>query len=448
MISGVVPSDAVYRNVTRKLGSFISIKHIFPGFEEGTGPNSEMWAPCYSGTPLITPFTMEDILLVGGVIATLLGVSATALEIFYKPEDKGCWFHAMEKTIGYPTWQRYVLIFSVISASLLSWADMVTDILVLTSYAKCGAWGWFAIGTTILVVATFYIAHNAARQDGPLHIKAGRFMLALLQLDLVVEGYHSVKENQKTINFARSKFLEGLLESMPQAFLSIYVLYAMDAQKHFWLIASTVVSILSLAYGLSEWLEIGVDERINLHTYWYHHMCRTCLFATDFALRLLTIVLVSSDPQFWPYGPYLLFIIFLTYILVTCIYVQDVGEIVKVFCLTFFINMLPAELRRREGGERFLYLVDPGIREQLLSPLLLVRIVDFLTLSALLIMAENREGHSRRGMTLGVLIFADIILVYCVRFMTSSLMAQHEALRKKSRFDLAEAESPKAKRAN
>ena len=38
------------------------------------------------------------------------------------------------------------------------------------------------------------------------------------------------------------------------------------------------VSIMSLAYGLSEWLEIGVDERIFLHTFWYHHLCRTCYF--------------------------------------------------------------------------------------------------------------------------------------------------------------------------
>ena len=36
------------------------------------------------------------------------------------------------------------------------------------------------------------------------------------------------------------------------------------------------VSIVSLAYGLSEWLEIGVDDRLHLHTFWYHHLCRTC----------------------------------------------------------------------------------------------------------------------------------------------------------------------------
>merc|ERR1719274_278006 len=330
----------------------------------------------------------------------------------------------MERTIGYDKWTVFVLLCSVISAAVLDWIDLVTDIMVVVSYANCGEWLWFAIGITILVGSTVFIAHNATLIESNVS-RPARFVMAFFQLDLLVEGVASVRDGRKSIHFARSKFLEGLCESCPQAFLSIYVLYAMHAQSHIWLILSTLVSILSLAYGLSEWLEIGVDERIFLHTYWYHHCVRTCFFTVDFSLRLLTVTLLLQEAEFRS-GAFLLlaFVVFM-YVIAMSFYTKDPFTLLKSFCLTFFINLIPAELRKREGRERFLFLIDPELRQQLHAPILLVRMADFMFLSGLIVWMD--EGtHPRRSLTLGLLLLADILLVWCVRMATTRLAGQHE----------------------
>jgi hypothetical protein len=309
--------------------------------------------------------------------------------------------------------------------------DLITDILVVVGYAICGAWVWFTIGVAILVFSTVYIAHNAMRDENSKVQSNARFLLAVLQLDLVIEGWASVRDGRKSIRFARSKFLEGLCESCPQAFLSIYVLYAMHAQSHIWLILSTLVSIISLAYGLSEWLEIGVDERIFLHTYWYHHCVRTCFFAVDFSLRLLTVTLLLQEAEF-RWGAFLLLaFVVLVYVAVTSFFTKDPSTLLKSVSLTFFINLIPAELRKREGRERFLFLLDPGLREQLYAPILLTRIFDFLLLSGVVVYLDGGE-HPRRALTLGILLLADILLVWCVRMVTTRLAEQHELLRRTS----------------
>merc|ERR1719460_1788288 len=297
----------------------------------------------------------------------------------------------MEKSIGYIRWERAVLIGSVLSATILDWIDMITDVLVVVGYAMCGAWVWFTLGVSILVISTVYIAHNAMRVENSKVDSKLRFFLAILQLDLVIEGWTSVRDGRKSIHFARSKFLESLCESCPQAFLSIYVLYAMHAQSHFWLILSTLVSIVSLAYGLSEWLEIGVDERIFLHTYWYHHCVRTCFFVVDFSLRLLTVTLLLQEAEF-RWGAFLLLaFVVLVYVAVTSFFTKDPSTLLKSVSLTFFINLIPAELRKREGRERFLFLLDPGLREQLYAPILLTRIFDFLLLSGVVVYLDGGE---------------------------------------------------------
>merc|ERR1719460_2544382 len=304
----------------------------------------------------------------------------------------------MEKSIGNVRWERAVLIGSVLSATILDWIDMITDVLVVVGYAMCGAWVWFTLGVSILVISTVYIAHNAMRVENSKVDSKLRFFLAILQLDLVIEGWSSVRDGRKSIHFARSKFLESLCESCPQAFLSIYVLYAMHAQSHFWLILSTLVSIISLAYGLSEWLEIGVDERIFLHTYWYHHCVRTCFFTVDFSLRLLTVTLLLQEAEFRVGAWLLLAAVVLMYVIVTSFFTKQPATLTKSFFLTFFINLLPAELRKREGRERFLFLVDPELRQQLHAPILLVRMADFMFLSGLIVWMD--EGtHPRRSLT-------------------------------------------------
>ena len=106
-------------------------------------------------------------------------------------------------------------------------------------------------------------------------------------------------------------------------------------------------------YGLSEWLEIGVDERIFLHTYWYHHCVRTCFFVVDFSLRLLTVTLLLHEAKF-RWGAFLLLAaVALMYVIAMSFYTKDPFTLLKSFCLTFFINLIPAELRKREGRERF-----------------------------------------------------------------------------------------------
>merc|ERR1719487_225023 len=205
----------------------------------------------------------------------------------------------------------------------------------------------------------------------------------------------------------------------------------MHAQSHIWLILSTLISILSLAYGLSEWLEIGVDERVFLHTYWYHHCVRTCFFAVDFSLRLLTVTLLLHEASF-RWGAWLLLaaVVFM-YVITTSFYTKQPSTLLKSFCLTFFINLIPAELRKREGRERFLFLLDPALREQLYSPILLCRIVDFLLLSGVVVYLDGGT-HPRRALTLGLLLLADILLVWCVRMVTTRLAQQHELLRRSS----------------
>jgi hypothetical protein len=273
-----------------------------------------------------------------------------------------------------------------------------------------------------------------------------RFVMAVLQLDMLVEAINSVRDGRKSIHFARSKFLEGLLESCPQAFLSMYVLYSLNAESHFWLIMSTIVSVISLAYGLSEWLEIGVDEDIYLHTYWYHHLVRTCFFTVDFSLRLMTFTLLLEEESQRPIAVLVLLSVTLMYVLVTMIFTRDMSEMMKTFLLTFFINLLPAELRSRAGKERFLFLLDPTLREKLHGPLMLVRCVDFLFLTCLIVYLDNGT-HQRRSLCLGTLLVANVLLVWCVRMVTERLEAQHETLRRSSSIDVTADASPLRKQA-
>lgn len=378
----------------------------------------------------ITSVSIEDMLLVLAVLAVFGGILATCVDMLYDPLDMGCWYRLMERSIGYDRYNVFVLTLSVVSATLLDWTDLITDILVVGSYAACGAWVWFGIGLTILVGSTVFIAHNATlvAEDSA---KVPRFLMAVFQLDLLVEGVNSIRDGRKSIHFARSKFLEGLLESCPQAFLSMYVLYQMHAESHFWLVASTIVSICSLAYGLSEWLEIGVDESVFLHTFWYHHLSRTCYFAVDFSLRLLTVALMLHEPSLEPIAPMVFASVILVYVVTASAYTTDLSDLAKTLLLTFFINILPAELRKREGRERFLYLLDPDLRVQLHNPILLVRITEFICLSGMIVYMAS-EGHPRRSMTLGALLTADMILVWCVRLTTDRLEVQHNELRRAS----------------
>lgn len=408
------------------------------------GPGSADPPGCLVGPPHhVGNLGIEDALLALAVMAIGAGVLATFLDQMYDPEDKGCWYRVMETTIGYSRWLQIVLTCSVITATFLDWFDMITDVLVVVSYAECGRWTWFVIGITILVASTVYIAHNATLVES--HIsRPARFMMAVFQLDLLVEGIASVRHGRKSIHFARSKFLEGLLESCPQAFLSMYVLYAMHAESHFWLVLSSLVSVLSLAYGLSEWLEIGVDESTFLHTFWYHHLCRTAYFAVDFTLRLLTVTLVLYEPALHASGAVVFPAVLLGYVLIISAYSSDPATIVKAVFLTFFINLLPAELRRREGKERFLYLLEPDLRRQLHNPVLLMRILEFSLLSALIVYVASLH-HPRRSIMLGTLLVAEVMLVWMVRLMTQRLEAQHDQLRRQSSMDLSAEHIPEAK---
>jgi hypothetical protein len=379
--------------------------------------------------------TIEDALMILAGLACVLGLYATATELISDPHDLGCWYRLMERTIGYSAYNTFILVCSVSCATVLDWVDLVTDILVVIGYAMCGAWGWFTIGVSILVLSTGYIAYNAMQVDTKVRGGVTRFIMAVFQLDMLVEAISSVKEGRKSIHFARSKFLEGLLESCPQAFLSMYVLYSLNAESHFWLIMSTIVSVISLAYGLSEWLEIGVDEDIYLHTYWYHHLVRTCFFTVDFSLRLMTFTLLLEEEEHRPVAVLLLLGVTIMYGLVTSIFTRDMSELSKTFFLTFFINLLPAELRSRAGKERFLFLLDPSLREQLHGPLMLVRSVDFLLLTCMIVYLDNGR-HQRRSLCLGTLLVADVLLVWCVRMVTERLAAQHEDLRRSSSIDI------------
>merc|ERR1719375_1226489 len=103
----------------------------------------------------------------------------------------------------------------------------------------------------------------------------------------------------------------------------------------------------------------------------------------------------------------------------------------KSFFLTFFINLIPAELCKREGRERFLFLLDPELRENLYSPILLTRVFDFLLLSGVVVYIDEGK-HPRRALTLGLLLLADVLLVWCVRMVTTRLAEQHELLRRTS----------------
>jgi hypothetical protein len=380
---------------------------------------------------VVKGFTFEDAIAILAGSCIIFGLIATSVDMLTDPHEMGCWYRLMEKSIGYVTWERGLLISSVVTATVLDWIDLVTDILVVVGYAICGAWVWFTLGVVILVFSTVYIAHNAMRNESSKVHSNARFLLAMLQLDLVIEGWASVRDGRKSIHFARSKFLEGLCESCPQAFLSIYVLYAMHAQSHIWLILSTLVSIISLAYGLSEWLEIGVDERIFLHTYWYHHCVRTCFFVVDFSLRLLTVTLLLQEAEY-RWGAFLLLatVVFM-YVIVMSFFTRQPSTLMKALSLTFFVNIVPAELRKREGRERFLFLLDPELRKNLYSPILLARMFDFLLLSGVVVYIDGGR-HPRRALTLGLLLLADILLVWCVRMVTTRLEEQHELLRRNS----------------
>lgn len=387
---------------------------------------------CLGAAPLVTPVTMEDAMAVLGILAVVAGVIGVGVDFSYKFDEKGWWGRYIDRTIGQDNYDLLMIGWSVVSATLLSWFDVLTDVFVLMTYAACGATAWLACGVTILVGANVYIAYNAQRGGGDWKERCWRFALCLAQLDIVVESHLSLQQRRKTLNFARSKFLEGLLESCPQAFLSMYVVYAVKANAHFWLILSTVVSIVSLAYGLSEWLEVGIDERVRLHTFWYHHLTRTTFFSVDFALRLLTVALILAEPAFQPYGAVLLCTMALGYLAIAFTHTQDPGEAFKVFGLSFFIFMLPAELRRRQDGARFLFLVDEKMRRPLINPLLFMRIVDFLSATGMIMLSGAQHNTSRRGLALGVLIVADVVLLWCVRAMTDHLEGEHNLVRQRS----------------
>merc|ERR1719375_2199949 len=154
-------------------------------------------------------------------------------------------------------------------------------------------------------------------------------------------------------------------------------------------------------------------------------------FVVDFSLRLLTVTLLLHEAKF-RWGAFLLIAaVALMYVIVASFFTKQPSTLIKSFFLTFFINLIPAELRKREGRERFLFLLDPDLREELYSPILITRIVDFLLLSGVIVYLDDGK-HPRRALTLGLLLLADIFLVWCVRMVTTRLAEQHELLRRTS----------------
>jgi len=231
--------------------------------------------------------------------------------------------------------------------------------------------------------------------------------------------------------------MESITESAPQGMFAIYVLYWLGMQYNFWLTFSILGSMISLAYGISYWMEFSVHEQLSddgehrvlqrratfvvgevpktprqlpFYVRWYHHVLWTSYFATDFALRLLTVGLFLGlrnvdGVGLRPYNLLVLLILFLTYCIVCFIMTsghdEDMSKQAKQaegvggkfayfnhrishpLALVLFVHVLPADIRLLPQDAReskMLFALHPELRESMIRVFVPLRFLDYLGL--------------------------------------------------------------------
>merc|ERR1719161_108142 len=164
-----------------------------------------------------------------------------------------------------PTLDKLIMRGSLVSGVVVNVYDVFSDVMVIWGFGYCGQWSWMWTALGILVAAQLFaaweFAKEAPRENRDLRIK--RFLIAMFQAHFIFNAYESWHKGRITPGFARHKFIESIAESAPQGIFSIYVLYYQHQRYNYWLIASILGSVASLAWGISVWLDFSLNVQIQ-----------------------------------------------------------------------------------------------------------------------------------------------------------------------------------------
>lgn len=371
---------------------------------------SEFWDwvfHCSGDSGFQGPLALSHAMLILAALCLFIGSIATAFEYKYGAAPGDPW---------HPLIETFLLGCSVFGGCLVYIYDIFSDTMVLIGFAYCGFYLWMVVGICIMVNAQFFAAWEFSHKGETYLGKLKFFMIAICQGHIFMDAADSWRKGRVTPFFARHKFIEAVWESGPQAMLAVYVIYYLDQRFNFWLVLSIFGSVVGLAYGISIWLDYSFNAQLDedhippseYSIRWYHHALWMAYFTMDFGLRLLTIGLFLSTTALRPYNQIIFAVLILLYLLAvmisTHVYHTESGievwqisetetiqiqrqvlaqRVIDGLILTFFVHMLPADIRlapKHPTESRLLFALHPELRTRIMKTIIPLRALDYIGL--------------------------------------------------------------------
>jgi len=387
---------------------------------------------CKNAEETKSPLALSQTLFIMVLCFLPLGTLSAIYEWWHRPPKAEFPEKTEEPKEMSPFMQYLMLVCSIFGGCAAYAGNLVSELLVIVGFAYCGYWSYMVIYILITAAANIFAAVEYAYEATGVKEKMYFFMLSILQVRMYRDARQSWNELRVTPGLARQKFLDAMFQSGPQAVFAVYVLYYLGLQFNFWLVLSTLASVLSLASGMSVWFDFTFSEQlkeqgISAATYgvqWYHHVLWISFFSTDFALRLLTLGLFLSVERLRPASHIIVICLLILYYMACLIPIAmfqeeqeeqgfrtEVWQIttkefhvankviaqrpIDALMFTFLVHALPADLRlapHNSKESRLFYAMHPKVRARIMRIVIPLRIVDFLVLGSItMLTAYDRD---------------------------------------------------------
>jgi len=177
---------------------------------------------------------------------------------------------------------------AMVGSALVTWVDVVTDVIVLCKWYNEGHTWWFSIGLTIIVfsdiIQGMVFAKDSGFLSGVLH-----FLGMGSVYELIIWWRSSDRDDD---NFIGAKLVESVLEAGPFLCLQLYVL-VVEEDYSYTSIVCLALSFMSVGY--SGFLINSKDDSIKdevENSHFFFSLVFIGVFIIDAVLRAFSIALV------------------------------------------------------------------------------------------------------------------------------------------------------------